>query len=83
MASITIRNLDDEIMNRLKMRADAHNRSMTEEVRAILQEAVADNIPIPTPDNLISFTRECFAEIGPFDLELPVREPMREPPDFS
>lgn len=81
MASITIRNLDDEIMNRLKMRADAHNRSIAEEVREILLEAVADDFP--TPDNLITFTRECFAEIGPFDLELPVREPMREPPDFS
>ena len=80
MASITIHNLDDEVINRLKMRADAHNRSMAEEVRAVLQEAVADEFPTST--DLISFTRECFAEIGPFDLELPVREPMREPPDF-
>ena len=81
MASITIRNLGDEIMNRLKMRADAHDRSIAEEVSAILQETVANDSS--TPDNLISFRRECFAEIGPVDLELPVREPMREPPDFS
>lgn len=80
MPSITIHNLDDEVINRLKMRADAHNCSMAEEVRAVLQEAVADEFPTPT--DLISFTRECFAEIEPFDLELPVREPMREPPDF-
>ena len=42
MASITIQKLDDKVVSRLKMRTDAHNRSMAEEVRAVLQEAVAD-----------------------------------------
>lgn len=81
ITTITIRNLDDETMNRLKMRANAHNRSFAEEVRVVLQEAVAEDFP--TPDNLISFTRECFAETGPVDLELPVRESIREPSDFK
>ena len=32
MASITIRNLDDEVRTRLRVRAAEHNRSMEEEV---------------------------------------------------
>ena len=33
MASITIRNLDDEVKTRLRVRAAQHHRSMEEEVR--------------------------------------------------
>ena len=81
MASITIRNLDNQVKTRLKMRAIENDRSMAEEVRVILRDAVAGEDPIH--DNLLEFTRECFAEVGPFELELPPREPMRDPPDFS
>ena len=35
------------------------------------------------PRNLAKFTRECFASLGGFDLELPARGPTREPPDYS
>jgi plasmid stability protein len=42
MATITVRNLDDEVQRRLRLRAAAHHRSMEAEVRAILGEAVAD-----------------------------------------
>ena len=81
MASITIRNLDDEVRTRLRVRAAEHNRSMEEEVRIILREAVSDRHS--GPRNLAEFTRECFAPLGGVDLELPARGPMREPPDFS
>lgn len=37
MASITIRKLDDEIKNRLRIRAAQHGRSLEEELRVILQ----------------------------------------------
>jgi len=40
MASITIRNLDDEVKDRLRMRAAENGRSMEEEARLILREAV-------------------------------------------
>ena len=36
MASITIRKLDDEIKNRLRIRAAQHGRSLEEELRVIL-----------------------------------------------
>ena len=39
MASITIRNLDDDIKQRLRLRAAMHGRSMEEEARDILRAA--------------------------------------------
>lgn len=40
MATITIRNLDESIKARLRMRAASHDRSMEEEARVILREAL-------------------------------------------
>ncbi len=81
MASITIRNLDDDVKTRLRLRAAEHHRSMEEEARVILREAVSDERS--RPRNLVEFTRECFGPLGGVELELPPRGPMREPPDFS
>ena len=80
MASITIRYLDDDVKTRLRVRASANGRSMEEEARVILREAVGRE---PEPENLARFIRECFAPYGGVELELPPREPMRDPPDFS
>lgn len=38
MASITIRNLDDGVKQRLRVRAAEHGRSMEEEARELLRE---------------------------------------------
>ncbi|MYH20782.1 MAG: plasmid stabilization protein [Acidobacteria bacterium] len=81
MATITIRNLDDDVKTRLRVRAAEHHRSMEEEVRIILRTAV--NGGQAGPRDLAKFTRECFAPLGGVELELPLRGPMREPPDFS
>ena len=80
MASITIRNLDDEVKHRLRVRAAGNGRSMEEEARLILREAVAQE---PEPENLARLIRNCFAPYGGVDLELPPREPAREPPHFD
>ena len=81
MASITIRNLSDEVKTRLRVRAAEHRRSMEEEARVILRDAV--NGGRAAPRDLAKFTRECFAPLGGVELELPPRGPMREPPDLS
>ena len=81
MANITIRNLDDDVKTRLRVRAAEHHRSMEEEVRIILRDAV--NGGQTGPRDLAKFTRECFAPLGGVELELLPRGPMREPPDFS
>lgn len=80
MASITVRNLDGEVKSRLRTRAAEHGRSMEEEVRVILRQAVDLE---PAPENLASFIHDCFAPFGGVELELPPREPMREPPIFG
>ena len=48
MASITIRNLDDAVKTRLRVRAAGNRRSMEEEVRLILREAVGREVT-PSP----------------------------------
>ena len=76
MASITIRNLDDDVKTLLRVRAARNGRSMEEEVRLILREAVDRKTG---PENLASAIRARFARLGGVDLELPLREPANEP----
>ena len=80
MASITIRNLDDDVKTRLRVRAAVHHRSMEEEARQILREAVDQ----PTSQaNLGEVIHRRFAALGGFELDLPPRESMPEPPRFD
>lgn len=76
MASITIRNLDDDLKLRLRIRAAEHGHSMEEEVRDILRKVVAETAP---PRNLAAAIRSRVAALGGVDLALPPREPLREP----
>jgi plasmid stability protein len=78
MASITIRNLDEQTKARLRVRAAHHKRSMEDEARNILRAALAEQSG--TPRNLADAIRSRFQPLGGIDLQLPVREPMREPP---
>ena len=78
MASITIRNLDDEVKARLRVRASANGRSMEEEARLALAEAV--NRELAPVEGLGTAIHELFKSFGGVELELPSREPMRDPP---
>ena len=42
MAQFIVRNLENDVKTRLKRRAERHGRSMEEEVRSILRNAVKD-----------------------------------------
>ena len=79
MASMTIRNLDDDIKQRLRVQAAEHGHSMEEEARAILRAALTE----PASPNLAQAIRARFAPLGGVELDIPPREPMREPPRFS
>lgn len=81
MAAITIRKLDESVKTRLRVRAASHGRSMEEEAREILSAAVAE-APAEGFD-LGTAIHERFAKYGGLELETPLREPVREPPDFS
>ncbi len=80
MASMTIRNLDDDLKQRLRVQAAEHGHSMEEEARAILRAALTEPA---SPTNLVHAIRARFASLGGVELKTPPREPMREPPQFG
>ncbi len=79
MASITIRKLDDGLKSRLKQRAQQHGRSMEEEARQILREVLDRH----RPQSFMEIARELFGPEHGVDLQIPARDPLPEPPDFS
>ena len=96
MASITVRNLDEGLKQRLRIRAAQNGKSMEQEVRDILKDALGEEVstgknilraslddePLPGKD-LASTIRARFAPFGGVELELPPRGAMREPPKFD
>jgi antitoxin FitA len=83
MSSITIRNIDPAIKERLRVRAAEHGHSMEAEVRRILQTTLKGPPRGPAP-NLYERIRARFAPLGGADdLELPPRLPDRDPPRFD
>ena len=80
MASLTIRNLDDNLKRRLRLRAAGRNRSMEEEARDILRCALA--VESEPSTHWVDKIRRIVEPLGGIELELPPRGPIREPPDF-
>lgn len=70
MASLSIRDLDDAVREKLRIRAAQHGRSMEAEIRAILTAAVAEDAPAA---DLFSALTERFARLGGVELDLPAR----------
>ncbi|MCT0214366.1 plasmid stabilization protein [Synechococcus sp. CS-1326] len=84
MASLTIRNLDDGLKAQLRLQAARHGRSMEEEVRVILAEALT--VPSPSADAAVglgSRIRAHFAELGGVELDLPPRISSPEPAELT
>ena len=84
MASITIRNLDESLKQRLRVRAAERGHSMEQEAREILRVALAQTPQ--TGEELVRSIRARFEAIGyvePDELQIPPRGPMREPPRFD
>jgi plasmid stability protein len=82
LSSITIRNLDPALKERLRVRAAEHGHSMEAEVRRILQ-SVLKGQSRPPAANLYDRIRARVDPLGGIDLELPPREPTRDPPRFD
>lgn len=75
MATLTIRDLDDDVKARLRVRAAQHGRSMEAEARELLAAALPGP---PAPQRLGSRIHELFADIGGIQLGVPPRdEPAR------
>ena len=79
MATLTIRNIDDAIKERLRVRAAMHGHSMEEEVRLILRKAVGG----VTGPSLWEQSRALFAGEKGVERERPDRSSDRTPPSFD
>ena len=70
MNTLTIRNVDDATKDKLRQVAALHGRSMEEEVRTILRNALAQNTPSAGLGQRIHAR---FDALGGLELELPAR----------
>jgi antitoxin FitA len=70
MSAVSIRNLDDQVKERLRLRAARHGRSMEAEMRVILTEAVREP---GDEESLVSALMDRFAELGGVELDIPAR----------
>lgn len=77
MANLTIRNLEETLKSRLRVRAASRGRSMEAEARYILRAALGET-PLPST-GLGERIRRRFAALGDVQLPIAVREPVREP----
>lgn len=75
-----MRNLDEAVKERLRMRAASHGRSMESEIRSILVEAVTE--PSEHPSMLVTLM-ERFGALGGVDLEIPARSTPARAPNLS
>ena len=74
MAALSIRDLDDGVRERLRVRAAQHGRSMEAEIRAILVDAVMDP---GGAESLFDSLRARIGALGGVELELPDRTAAR------
>lgn len=70
MAAVSVRDLDEGVKERLRVRAAEHGRSMEAEIRAILRAAVSE--PAQT-GGLGEALLSTFSGLGGVDLDLPAR----------
>lgn len=82
MASMTIRNLDDSLKAKLRVRAAEHGRSMEEEARVLLRDALEAPRQAPPP-HLLDVAQRLFGKRHGVDLKLPPRTKARPLPEFG
>jgi plasmid stability protein len=81
MAALSIRDLDDGVKEKLRLRAARHGRSMEAEIRLILTAAATED-ERPRTD-LISALTERFAQLGGVDLNVAARTTPPRAADFG
>lgn len=79
MGAMSIRNLDDDVIAHLRVRAARNGRSMEAEVRAALTALAREQQP---EQGLMSEWRRSFAELGGVELDIPPRTDVPRVPDL-
>jgi plasmid stability protein len=80
MASLTIRNLDNNVKSQLRQRAARHGRSMEAEARIILAQTL--NVPVMEQNLAVAIHRR-FESLDIESLPIPPRQAVRNPPEFG
>lgn len=82
MDNITIRNLEEPVKERLRIRAANHGNSLEEEVIQILRQALLEDTQLST--NLAESIQKRFAQLGGVDdLTIVNREAMSKTSQFE
>jgi len=79
MATLTIRNLDDDLKSSLRVQAARHGQSMEEEVRSILRQALSSTPPAFGLGQRLSNRFVAFAT----ELPTPPRSLPRKSPNWD
>ena len=72
MANLRIRNLDDKVVEKLRIRASQHGVSMEEEVRRIIEQAVSNPARL---GDLGDIALQYFGKEQGQDLQIPDHKP--------
>lgn len=84
MATLTIRNVNEETKKALRFRAARNGVSVEQEVRSILDGAAKEGDgSLNEGESLYQAIRRLVEPHGGFEIELPARGPAREPPKFD
>ncbi len=83
MATLTIRNLEDSTKSQLRLQAARHGRSMEEEARVILRQAVTGAQSEENREGVGRRIHAHFARLGGVELELPDRTGHPQAADFE
>jgi plasmid stability protein len=83
VAAVSIRDLDDAVRERLRVRAAGHGRSMEAEIRAILTDAVREPADAPGLAGALLDRFSGPGGVGGLDLDLPARTAAPRAADLS
>ena len=79
MSTLTVRNLDDNLKTRLRVRAARNGRSMEAEVREILRASLS----APPRAGLGTQIHDRFAGLGLDEVGIPARDELPRAPDLT
>ncbi len=83
MTSITIPDVDEALKARLAARAALRGKSLESEALDILREALGEEERSIRHGDLHAAIRSVIEPLGGIELDIPSREPVREPPQLG
>lgn len=83
MANLTVRNIEEDTKQKLRLRAARHGHSLEAEVRSILRSAATTRDDTSRTSNLYDEIRRLVEPHGGFDIPVPLREPAPRPIPFE